>query len=286
MSARIAEWNEAAAGDRRRLLEAQLAGGPLFELRASVSNRPGVIAELALELGRAGVNITDMALYPAADMTEGVVALWIAGEAAAERTERLVGGPRISGGAGVNRDSTHLGRCAEACASRPTSRSRTGPRSSARWSPNPCVSAAISMRPTPTRRSRRCVVLGAIVEARDDEVLIRRTAGLRDAQAPDGVIDVGNAGTLMRLLPGWLSFQAGRSFTLDGDESIRRRPVDRIAEPLVLMGARIEAREERFPPFTVHGGAAARNRLRAAGRQRPGQVVRAAGRARDRARRP
>ena len=38
-------------------------------------NRPGVIAELALELGRAGVNITDMALYPAADMSEGVVAL-------------------------------------------------------------------------------------------------------------------------------------------------------------------------------------------------------------------
>ena len=42
-------------------------------------NRPGVIAQLALELGRAGVNITDMALYPAADMSEGVVALWIAG---------------------------------------------------------------------------------------------------------------------------------------------------------------------------------------------------------------
>lgn len=95
--------------------------------------------------------------------------------------------------------------------------------------------------------------VGAIVETRKDEVLIRG-CGLRDAQAPDGVIDVGNAGTLMRLLPGWLSFQAGRSFTLDGDASIRRRPVDRIADPLVLMGARIEARAERFPPFTVHGG--------------------------------
>jgi len=51
-----------------------------------------VIAELALELGRSGVNITDMALYPAADMTEGVVALWIAGEDAALRTEKLVSG--------------------------------------------------------------------------------------------------------------------------------------------------------------------------------------------------
>jgi prephenate dehydrogenase len=56
-----------------------------------VPNRPGVIAQLALELGRAGVNIADMALYPAPDMSEGVVALWIAGEAPAERAEALVG---------------------------------------------------------------------------------------------------------------------------------------------------------------------------------------------------
>ena len=83
-------WNEAAAGHRRTLLEAELAGGTLHELRASVPNRPGVIAQLALELGRAGVNITDMALYPAPDMTEGVVALWVAGEDPARRAEELV----------------------------------------------------------------------------------------------------------------------------------------------------------------------------------------------------
>jgi prephenate dehydrogenase len=87
----VTAWNDAAAVDRRRLLEAQLAGGPLFELRASVPNRPGVIAQLALELGRAGVNITDMALYPAPDMQEGVVALWIAGEDEARRAQDLVG---------------------------------------------------------------------------------------------------------------------------------------------------------------------------------------------------
>ncbi|MDQ6836495.1 MAG: 3-phosphoshikimate 1-carboxyvinyltransferase, partial [Actinomycetota bacterium] len=44
------------------------------------------------------------------------------------------------------------------------------------------------------------------------------------------------------------------SFTLDGDDSIRGRPIDRIAEPLGRMGARVEAREGRFAPFTVHGG--------------------------------
>ncbi len=87
----ITDWNDTAAADRRRLLEAGLAGGPLFELRASVPNRPGVVAQLALELGRAGVNIADMALYPAPDMSEGVIALWIAGEEQARRTEELVG---------------------------------------------------------------------------------------------------------------------------------------------------------------------------------------------------
>ena len=96
--------------------------------------------------------------------------------------------------------------------------------------------------------------LGAIVEERDHEVLVRGS-GLRNALTPDARIDVGNAGTLMRLLPGWLAFQDGESFTLDGDESIRRRPVDRIAAPLRMMGARIDAREDRLPPFTVHGAA-------------------------------
>ncbi len=94
--------------------------------------------------------------------------------------------------------------------------------------------------------------LGAIVEERGDEVVIRG-GGLRNAHIPTEPIDVGNAGTLMRLLPGWLAFQLGGSFTLDGDQSIRRRPIDRIAEPLRQMGARIDAREGRFPPFTVYG---------------------------------
>jgi 3-phosphoshikimate 1-carboxyvinyltransferase len=95
--------------------------------------------------------------------------------------------------------------------------------------------------------------LGALVEVRPNEVVVRG-AGLREARQPDGPIDVGNAGTLMRLLPGWLAAQEGRSFTLDGDASIRRRPVDRVAEPLALMGAEVQATGERFPPFTVHGG--------------------------------
>ena len=94
--------------------------------------------------------------------------------------------------------------------------------------------------------------LGALVERRPDELVIRG-CGLRHAVELDRPIDVGNAGTLMRLLPGWLAGQPGRSWTLDGDESIRRRPVDRVADPLRLMGAQIDAREGRFAPFTIHG---------------------------------
>jgi 3-phosphoshikimate 1-carboxyvinyltransferase len=96
--------------------------------------------------------------------------------------------------------------------------------------------------------------LGAAVEEDDDGVVVVRGVGLRSAlEATGGRLDVGNSGTLMRLLPGWLAGQPGGSWTLDGDESIRRRPVDRIAEPLRAMGARIDAREERLPPLTVHG---------------------------------
>jgi len=95
-------------------------------------------------------------------------------------------------------------------------------------------------------------ILGALVERRDHELVVRGT-GLREAREPDAPIDVGNSGTLMRLLAGWLAGQGGGRWTLDGDASIRRRPVDRIAEPLRQMGAEIEARDGRYPPFTVHG---------------------------------
>jgi prephenate dehydrogenase len=87
----LTAWNDAAAQDRRRLMEAGLAGGRQIELRAAVPNRPGVIAQLALELGRAGLNIADMALYPAPDMSDGVVALWVGGEDDAARAQELIG---------------------------------------------------------------------------------------------------------------------------------------------------------------------------------------------------
>jgi 3-phosphoshikimate 1-carboxyvinyltransferase len=104
-----------------------------------------------------------------------------------------------------------------------------------------------------TRSSLNAVrACGALVEEGAPGTLTIRGPGLRNALPAD--IDVGNAGTLMRLLPAWLAGQSGGAWTFDGDDSIRRRPVDRVATPLRAMGARIDAREDRFAPFTVHGG--------------------------------
>jgi prephenate dehydrogenase len=88
----VAAWNDGAREERRRLLEADLAGGEVHELRVAVPNRPGVVAEVALALGRAGVNILDMALYPTPDHSSGTIALWIAGERDAVQAQALVEG--------------------------------------------------------------------------------------------------------------------------------------------------------------------------------------------------
>jgi prephenate dehydrogenase len=87
---KVTDWHERAGSNRRELIETEIAGGPLHELRVLVPNRPGIVAEVALELGRAGVNIEDMALYPAADMTSGAISLYIAGEDEAKRAEQLI----------------------------------------------------------------------------------------------------------------------------------------------------------------------------------------------------
>jgi 3-phosphoshikimate 1-carboxyvinyltransferase len=88
-----------------------------------------------------------------------------------------------------------------------------------------------------------------------------RGIGLRGPgeRLPEGAgpvaVEVKNAGTLLRILPGLLAGQGKGVWILDGDESIRRRPVDRVAEPLRMMGARVECRDGRLPPLRVEGSA-------------------------------
>ena len=87
---RVSAWHTAAQEDRRALLESELAGGALCELRLSVQNEPGTVAQIALALGRESVNIVDMALYPAADRMTGGISLWVAGSEEAERAAETV----------------------------------------------------------------------------------------------------------------------------------------------------------------------------------------------------
>lgn len=91
--------------------------------------------------------------------------------------------------------------------------------------------------------------VGVVVEGDRAQV---SGAGLRGLRTPGRPIDCGNAGTLMRLLPGILAGQRGR-FELVGDESLSRRPLDRVAEPLREMGAVVET-TDGHAPLVVEGG--------------------------------
>ncbi len=94
--------------------------------------------------------------------------------------------------------------------------------------------------------------LGVEIESRASRVTIRG-AGLRGLKKSWRMLDAGNSGTTMRLLAGVLSGQSFDS-TLTGDDSLRRRPMRRVMEPLRQMGARIEARQGQFAPLEIHGG--------------------------------
>jgi prephenate dehydrogenase len=88
----MASWNDVAREHRRALLEADVGAGPVHELRLTVPNRPGIVAQVALALGREGVNIVDMALAPAPDMRSGAMTLWIGGDEPAARARELIAG--------------------------------------------------------------------------------------------------------------------------------------------------------------------------------------------------
>jgi 3-phosphoshikimate 1-carboxyvinyltransferase len=92
--------------------------------------------------------------------------------------------------------------------------------------------------------------LGVEIEGPNDGALTVHGVGLRGLRPPAERIDVQNAGTLMRLLPGVLAGQIGE-FVLDGDASIRRRPMGRIADPLGRMGVALET-TDGCPPVRMH----------------------------------
>jgi len=93
--------------------------------------------------------------------------------------------------------------------------------------------------------------LGAEMETRDG-VLCVQGRGLDGLRAPQAMLAAGNSGSTIRMLSGILAAQPFVS-CIGGDESLSRRPMQRIMEPLRQMGASIEARDNKFPPLTIRG---------------------------------
>ena len=105
------------------------------------------------------------------------------------------------------------------------------------------------------RSAKAIAALGAKIERRESALAITGT-GLDGMRAPAAAVDCGNSGTTIRLLCGLL---AGQRFatTLFGDESLSKRPMKRVIDPLAKMGARIEAAEGGTPPLIVGPAAGA-----------------------------
>jgi 3-phosphoshikimate 1-carboxyvinyltransferase len=95
--------------------------------------------------------------------------------------------------------------------------------------------------------------LGVRIETPSPSRRIVHGVGIDGLRAPGAPLDCGNAGTGMRLLSGLLAAQAFDS-RLVGDESLSRRPMRRVIDPLSRMGARIESEAGGLPPLRIHGG--------------------------------
>ncbi len=93
--------------------------------------------------------------------------------------------------------------------------------------------------------------LGVEIEKENNDVTVRGR-GLDSLREPSAMLDAGNSGSTIRMLSGILAAQPFNS-EIGGDESLSRRPMGRIMEPLATMGARVEARDGRYPPLTIHG---------------------------------
>ncbi|MCA1788341.1 MAG: 3-phosphoshikimate 1-carboxyvinyltransferase, partial [Thioalkalivibrio sp.] len=95
--------------------------------------------------------------------------------------------------------------------------------------------------------------MGVLIERPGPNTVIIDGVGLHGLKAPGAPLDMGNSGTAMRLMCGVL---AGQDFdsTLIGDASLNRRPMRRVTEPLVRMGARIDGTDDGMPPLRIHGG--------------------------------
>ncbi len=99
----------------------------------------------------------------------------------------------------------------------------------------------------------RCLrAYGVEIESADGTATVNGT-GMRSWKEPSAALDCGNSGTTMRTLSGFAAHYDFRSI-LDGDKSLRGRPMDRVARPLAILGATVEAEEGTYPPLRITGG--------------------------------
>ena len=214
------------------------------------------------------------------------MALWIARRGAGARAQELIARARLPGGARVRHDDEHAlrarrGRSAAGCARR----------ADKSISHRAALLGAMASEPVRIERylhaADTCSTLAAVRVARRARGGARRGGRrarhrpARGARAATGRSTSATRAPCCACCPAGWPAQEGRSFTLDGDDSIRRRPVDRVAEPLRRMGADLSAREGA-PAAARARRAAARDRLRAPRGERAGQVVHPARRARRR----
>ena len=254
----VRDWNERARSDRDALLGVGPRRRAVHELRVSVPEPPG---RGGRDRARARPRRRQHRRHGALaleDNRQGVVSLWIGGDAArrARRAAHLragaPGGPRMIGahmnmrpfeparglsGAvprAVDKSISHRAALLGAMASEPVRIE-----SYLHAADTHSTLAAVRALGRSSRSAARTSWCGAPACVRRATRRGRSTSAMR-------------ARSCACCPAGWPP-RTGRSFTLDGDSSIRRRPVDRIAEPLGEMGAMIDARVGRFPPFEVHG---------------------------------
>ena len=273
----VAEWNDSARADRRRLLEPDLGEGRVHELRLMVPEPPRYRRPGGAGAGQSGREHRGHGAGAGRGHAHGVHHALDRGG----RRGRPRGGAdrraRLSRNRAVSRD-------ARFAPSGPLQGSYTPPADKS-ISHRAALFAAMSDEPVVVHNYLEAAdtvatldalrSLGAGVDESDDGAVLIRGVGLRaPVESTGGLLNVQNSGTLMRLLPGWLAGQPGRVWTLDGDESIRRRPVDRVAAPLADMGARRGRPRRALPAVHDPRSRAGRHRVRAAGGQRTGQVLR------------
>jgi len=95
--------------------------------------------------------------------------------------------------------------------------------------------------------------MGVVIEGPTSGVVTIHGVGMRGLKAPPGPIYLGNSGTSMRLLAGLLAAQSF-DVVMTGDDSLSKRPMKRVSDPLALMGAHIDTAEAGRPPLKIHGG--------------------------------